>query len=110
MSDEITRVVATAERMLKGGDPDPQTAITDAIASLLILAHERRLEVANAWYNGAAHYAATYLEPLSDEDAADWMDDHLFPFNGEHSADVYIARDALVKAGKSTGLAPEFGV
>jgi hypothetical protein len=108
-SNEVARMVALAERMIEGGDADPQTAVSDAIANLLILAHEQDLDVAGAWYRGAAHYCATYIEPLTSEDAADWLQDHLFPFSGEESADHYIGGDACVLAGKSRDIQPEFG-
>jgi hypothetical protein len=109
-SNEVARMVALAERMIEGGDADRQTAVSDAIANLLILAHEQDLDVAGAWYRGAANYVATYIEPLSEDDAADWMHDNLFPFSGERSADHYIGREACVLAGKSGDIQPEFGV
>ena len=113
MNDEITRMVTLAESgidAMAGDRDDLQTAVSDAIANLLILAHERDIDVAGAWYKGAAHYVATYLEPLDADDAADWLQDNLFPFSGEESADYYIGRDALVLAGKPRNLQPEFGV
>lgn len=110
---EIERNVtlATAGMDAMGSDADPQTAVMDAIANLLIFAHENDLDVAGAVVDGVAHYCATYMEPMDADEAEGWLHDALFPFSGDHDIEHYIGRQAITFAGHAGKFGPpEFGV
>jgi hypothetical protein len=105
---EIATACERAKAMLN--TEDLGTAISDAIADLLILAHEKDSDLLGTVITrGIAHFAATYIEPMDDQDAEDWLHDELFPLTGERQFAAYAADQAITLAGKDGRVdAPEW--
>jgi hypothetical protein len=87
---------------------DAETATMDAIANLLILAHESGMGVAHVVEKATAHYLATYMEQMEDDDAEEWLEAAGFPWTGDNDFIWYAARDAITLAGKDVTI-PEWG-
>lgn len=114
MNTETTEIAARTEERLSDfvkSSEDLETRITDAICNLLILAQERDVNIGTVLTRGAGHFAASYIEPLTGEDAEQWLSDELFPLTGEREFAEYVADEAIVLSGKKGSIdAPEWGV
>lgn len=110
---EIERNMELANKGLEAmkSDSDPNVAISDGIANLLILAHESDMNVGELVQRGAAHYLATYMEPMEDKDVEQWLSATLFPWTGDNQFAWYVAQEAIVLSGKQGRVTiPEWGM
>jgi len=103
MGNEIEEACERARNRLElraGDDADEiATRIADGIADLLTLARESGPGASEAVMQGAAHFAAAYMEPMEPEEVADWIEDEFFQWTGSRQFPEYIAERAIVLAG-----------
>lgn len=112
MRDEIRTSVRIAEEMLTHTDENEiETRISDAIADLLVLCHEREINGADVVVSAIAHFAASYIEDMDSDEAQEWLYKELFPYTGTREFAEYCADRAIVLSGHSGKVAtPEWGV